>query len=68
MSTCVCNSVAVYFNFRFKVREADAALESGCSDSCHRSNLCKIVTSAFGDNVRCNALLDVYNRTNDNLY
>lgn len=48
--------------YRFKAREADTALQSGCDDSCHKRNLCSIVTSAFGDSERCAALQEVYDK------
>lgn len=50
--------------YRFKVRAADTALQFGCDDSCHKKNLCAIVTSAFGDTERCEELEEVYDQTN----
>lgn len=38
---------------RFKVRNADTALQAGCNDQCHRENLCGIVTSEFEDEDTC---------------
>lgn len=46
------------------MRNADTALQSGCDDDCLKSNLCAIVTSAFGDTERCKALQQVYDEAN----
>ncbi|KAJ3657707.1 hypothetical protein Zmor_009492 [Zophobas morio] len=48
--------------FKFKFRNGDAGLAAGCDDDCQKANLCQMATTVFGEDARCNLLLDLYDQ------
>ncbi|KAF2878765.1 hypothetical protein ILUMI_27406 [Ignelater luminosus] len=49
--------------FRYKFRDGDAALQKGCDDKCHLSNICYMVTSYHGQTLHCDYLTEIWNST-----
>ncbi|XP_071056721.1 sphingomyelin phosphodiesterase-like isoform X3 [Onthophagus taurus] len=43
--------------WEFRSRRADTALEGGCSDECHKGNICDILASSFGDTTQCDEVM-----------
>lgn len=50
------NSLNQYF--RFKVREGDPYMQEGCNVKCQKTNICRLVTTEYGDNRKCDELLE----------
>lgn len=43
-----------------KVKQGDTSLAVGCDEECLSHHLCEIVTTEFGNNPRCDQLMDVW--------
>lgn len=53
--------------YRFKKREADPAVATGCNRKCELANLCYVVTSSYGDDINCKHYTEIYNNNNPSL-
>ncbi|RZC34305.1 sphingomyelin phosphodiesterase, partial [Asbolus verrucosus] len=44
--------------FRFYFRDGDDGIKNGCSETCHKENLCDIAKAQFGDHTQCNYFME----------
>lgn len=46
--------------FRYRVKNGDPRMQTGCDDDCLRSQVCSLVTNEHADTRRCNQVLAVF--------
>ncbi|KAH1004168.1 hypothetical protein HUJ04_003965 [Dendroctonus ponderosae] len=47
---------------KFRYRNSDVAMESGCDNSCKKNYLCEIATSQVGDSTQCDILSKIFDQ------